>query len=374
MFYKEIASKILKRQFYPLNEIHISKSSLLSNYHFLSQRSGLKIAPVLKSNAYGHGIKETALILDELNCPFFCVDSLYEAYELKRAKISTPILIMGYVDPHNLKFKKLPFSYAVYDFLTLERIFAFQPQAGIHLFIDTGMHREGISYDDLEGLVRKIPRGAKIEGIMSHLAMGGNPGNYFTQKQIYLFNKAVGILKSKGIDPPFKHIAASYAILKYSQYPSGSLGNVGRAGIALYGCVTKKFLKPVLSFLATVVQIKTVKKGEKIGYDFTYTAKKDMKVGILSVGYNDGVDVRLSSLGFVLVKGVFCKIVGRVSMNITTIDVSAVSDIKVGEKAVVYSSRRKDKNSIVATAKICKTIPYEVLVHLHPSTKRVVVE
>src|SRR5882672_7179144 len=104
-----------RKKYSPSNKIEISESALLSNYKYLSDLSALKIAPVLKSNAYGHGLPLVAKILDNVGAPFFCVDSLYEAYELLKISIKTPILIMGYTHPDNLKVKKLPFSFAVYD-------------------------------------------------------------------------------------------------------------------------------------------------------------------------------------------------------------------------------------------------------------------
>src|SRR3989344_6772460 len=108
--------KIFKKMYKTLNRIEISRKNLLENYRFLSAiNRKIKIAPVLKSNGYGHGIIEVAQILDKVGAPFFCVDSLYEAYELYKAKIKTPVLIMGYTNPENLKVKKLPFQYAVYD-------------------------------------------------------------------------------------------------------------------------------------------------------------------------------------------------------------------------------------------------------------------
>src|SRR5579863_9685663 len=123
-----------KKTYFPLNKIEISRTALLQNYQYLSDLSNLKIAPCLKSNAYGHGLPLVAKILDNVGAPFLCVDSLYEAYELFNLKVKTPILIMGYTFLNNLKVKKLPFSFAVYDRETLEILSKYQPHIGIHLF------------------------------------------------------------------------------------------------------------------------------------------------------------------------------------------------------------------------------------------------
>ena len=128
---------LFKRNYYPLNIIEISRKKLINNYHKLaSMYRYIEVVPVLKSNAYGHGIIEVASILDQLNPIFCCVDSLFEAYQLLKARIKMPILIMGYVNPENLSVKKLPFSYAVFDLQQFRKIFKYQPQAKFHLFVD----------------------------------------------------------------------------------------------------------------------------------------------------------------------------------------------------------------------------------------------
>src|SRR3990167_2816873 len=129
--------KLLGRRYEALNRLEISRANLTKNYRYLSSLSRkIKVAPVLKSNGYGHGIINVAKILDPLNPPFFCVDSMHEAYQLTKAGINTPVLITGYTNPENLKIKKLPFSYAVYTLDLAEVINNYQPQTGVHLFLD----------------------------------------------------------------------------------------------------------------------------------------------------------------------------------------------------------------------------------------------
>src|SRR5579859_6103710 len=179
-------SSLFKSNYYPLNKLEISADRLLSNYQFLSNLSDQKIAPVLKSNAYGHGLITVAKILDNKGAPFFCVDSLYEAYELLKAKITTPILIMGYVNPYNLRVKSLPFSYVAYDIELVETLNKYQPGANIHIFVDTGMHREGILLDELSEFLRYAQKFSRvnIEGLISHFGMADNPENVLTKMQI----------------------------------------------------------------------------------------------------------------------------------------------------------------------------------------------
>lgn len=365
--------KMLGRTYTPLNRITISRQAILQNYNYLSSiNKKIKIAPVLKSNAYGHGISQIAKILDSLHPPFFCVDSLHEGYQLSTLQVQTPVLIMGYINPRNLKIKKLPFSYAVYDINLIEVINRYQPHSGIHLFVDTGMHREGIRIEDLISFINQIKNfpNIKIEGLMSHFAAPDDIGNKLTQKQMQNFESAQKILKKLGINLKWIHVAASGGLLNFNN--NKFIGNMARGGKSFYGISTdiKTNLQPALQLTTTLAQIKKLKKGESVGYDFTFTAKKDTTIGILPIGYNDGVDRRLSNKGVVLIDNTYCRIIGRISMNITTIDLSKVKNPYLNQEVMVFSSNPLNKNSIVNAAKTCSTLPHDLLVHLSESIRR----
>lgn len=366
--------EILGRKYYPLNRIEIIRENIIGNYQYLSSLDrDIKIAPVLKSNAYGHGIELVAKILDDYNPPFFCVDSLFEAYEILKIEVKTKILVMGFCDPRNLMVKKLPFSFAVYDFKHMEEILKYQPQAGIHVFVDTGMHREGVRIEALVGFIKKMGK-VNIEGLMSHFAMSEKHDSPLTLMQVKNFKRARGVLEKFGINPKWVHLGASGGFLNAKRF--GDIGNMARCGKAIYGIdLSGKYakLKLALRLKSKIVQIKELNKGERVGYDFTYKAKKKMKIGILPIGYNDGVDRRLSNLGFVKIDGVFCPINGRVSMNITTVDLSKVKGAFVGQEVVVISEVRGDLNSAENIAKTIGTIPHDVLVGLSGEIKREVV-
>lgn len=360
------------RPYRPLNLIELSSGHLKQNYKFLTKlRRNTSIAPVLKSNAYGHGLTAIATVLDKLKPPFFCVDSIFEAYQLLKLKLKTPILIMGYVDPVNLQGKKLPFSYAVWNLGQVEAINKHQKGVGIHIFVDTGMNREGVALEDLEeflGKIREI-RGIRVEGLMSHFASSGK-NDPKPKEQLKNFQKALKICLKMGIKPKWRHIAASGGFL--NGFIKGT--NMARVGRAVYGIEpndTKNF-KGVLSLKTQVIQIKHIKKGSKIGYDGTFKAPKDITIAVLPIGYNDGVDRRLSNKGIVLIDGIKCPILGRISMNITTIDITRVPDPFLGQQAIIYSDDRTSPNSIEASAKICATLPHDILVHLTPSIRRLI--
>lgn len=361
------------RDYQTLNRIEISKVNLLHNYKYLSSLNRkIKIAPVVKSNGYGHGIVEIVKILDSLYTfhvstrpPFFCVDSLYEAYKLLKAKIKTPILIMGYTDPQNFKVKKLPFSYTVFDIEMLRILNRYQPGCNIHIFVDTGMHREGISLNKLQSFLNHLKQftNLKIEGLMSHLASADIRNDPLNKVQIKNFKKALEICKRHGIKPKWIHLQNSDALA--FNLPGCKL-NMARVGLGLYGISPDPKLKPVLILKSKIIQIKKLEKGDRIGYGGIFTAKRPMLLGVLPLGYYDGMDRRLSNKGWVTVDGQPCKIVGRVSMNITTIDISKVPNPYIGQEVIIYGS-------IQNAAKICKTIPYDILIGLAASIKRVII-
>lgn len=360
---------VFGRKYWPLNRIEVVRENLVSNYNYLaSQDQSIKIAPVLKSNAYGHGIELVAKVLEEYNPPFYCVDSLFEAYEILKTGVKTKILVMGFCDPRNLSIKRLPFSFAIYSLEHLKEIVKYQPNAGIHIFVDTGMHREGVKIDELNKFLKEALN-INIEGLMSHFAMSEGYTDKRTLRQVKNFNKAREILKTKWV-----HLGASGGFLNRKYL--GGVGNMVRCGKALYGIDISgknKSLKLALRLKSTLVQIKELNAGEFVGYDFTYKVKRKMKVGILPIGYNDGVDRRLSNLGFVKIGKVFCPIIGRVSMNVTTIDISRVKNPFIGQEVIVISEDRNDLNSVEKIAKTIGTIPHDVLVGLGGDIRREVV-
>ncbi len=370
--------KVFKREYQTLNVIEISKNNLLYNFKYLSSLNRkVRITPVVKSNGYGHGTKNVAKVLDELNFPFFCVDSLYEAYQLQDTFVVNKILVMGYTNPENLKIKRLPFSFAVFDLDSAKVLNEFQPGCKIHIFVDTGMHREGVPVKDLPHFLeelKKLPN-IKMEGLMSHLASSESKTDPIFVSQIKQFKKAKEICKKLKVNPKWFHISATGAIINPATRPViASVSNLARAGLALYGFSSSTFdpkLKPALTLKTKIAQIKEVKKGDRVGYDGTYIAKKDLTVGVLPIGYYDGIDRRLSNKGWVTINNISCKILGRVSMNINSIDLSKVPNPQIGQEVIVFSNSPSDPNSIQNVAKTCKTIPYDILISLAASTKRI---
>ncbi len=370
----QIINRLLHRHTYqPLNRIIISKNRLNQNLAYLrSLQPNVHIAPVLKSNAYGHGLIQMAKILDDKDCPFLCVDNLYEAYELYKNHIKTPILVMGYVDPENLKVKRLPFSYAAYDEQLLQVLNQYQPAARIHIKVDTGMHRLGVPIDELSTFLDNLQHypNLHIEGLMSHFADADNPGSNFNQRQIDNFKKVLQIAHDHNLHPQWIHMQNSAGLMNLD-VPEV---NMARTGLAFYGINPngdlEGQLQPIAKVTTKIVQIKKLQKGDFIGYGGTFVAKDALTIGVIPMGYYEGLDRRLSNSGIVKVSSTDCPIIGNVSMNMTTIDISKVQDPQIGQEVVVFSDNPMDLNSFADAAKTCNTIPYDLLVHLASSIKR----
>ncbi len=363
---------LVNRHYSPLNRVYISKQKLYDNYDYLSSLHPLlQIAPVLKSNAYGHGIAEIGSLLQAKQPPLVCVDSLLEANQLKTAGVKIPTLIMGFIDPDSLQTSHLPFSFTVFNLEFAEALSQYQPGAKIHIFVDTGMHREGVLVSQLPQFLEKIKKlHLEVEGLMSHFASADDLKGEQTREQEAVFQQAIKILQATGLNPKWIHLSASNGL--FTAKNTGC--NLARIGKALYGIdplgKTDSKLQPILKLTSKIAQIKHIQKGDPVGYGATFTAKKDMIIGILPIGYNDGVERRLSNKGITQIDGKKAAIIGRISMNITTIDLTDIPDPYITQEVVIFSDNPTDPNSIQNSAKLADTIPHDLLIHINPSTLR----
>ena len=339
------------------------------------------IAPVLKSNAYGHGLIEVAQILENYRSkhpnlteeiPFFCIDSYFEAISLKSKGIETPLLIIGFTRPEDIISSKLKnISFVITSLEQLQSISSCHHPINIHLKIDTGMNRQGLKQDQINQAIKIIKenRNLKLEGLISHFADADNTDQNFTDRQISIWNKVVENLQ-KYFSIKYIHISNTSGH-KYSQTINA---NLSRLGIGLYGFdKNMESVKPVLSMKTIITSVKNIDKGESVGYNGTFTASRDMKIATIPVGYYEALDRSLSNKGFVKIGDHFCPIIGRISMNISTIDVSEIMDVKIGDDVIVISNNLADKNSITNISKLTQTIEYENLVHIPQHLKRVIV-
>jgi alanine racemase len=388
--FNKIASP--KIDYKPLIEVRVFRDNLLHNLRQYQQKyPSLRFAPVIKSNAYGHGMVEVAKILEGATLspalpqrgrgadvvPFFMVDSFYEALVLRRAGIKTKILVLGYCREEQLLSARLKgVSFGIIDLQILKNLAAkLKTPLSIHLKIDTGMHRQGILVSEADEAIATIKKNKNIilEGICSHFADADGADSSFTDKQIETWNRIAGIFKTAIPSIKYFHTSATAG----THYADKISANISRLGIGLYGINPSLLdnidLRPALEVVSLISSIKHIPAGEKVGYGLAFESSRPTIVATVPVGYNEGVDRRLSNRGFFKVRDAFCPIAGRVSMNISSMDVSEVTDIKIGEPVVVISSRRSDKNSVENLAKLCGCIPYEILVHIPQNLRRVII-
>lgn len=370
----------------PLITIYISRSRILGNLReFRKLAPGGEIAPVLKSNAYGHGLLEVARTLaHEPHIPFFVVDSYFEAVALRARGITKPLLIIGYTRPRTIvesNLKNVAFTITCLE--TLKSISEVRSRVCIHLKLDTGMRRQGIVADEhvqAIGFLEQNPH-IKLEGLCTHLGDADNDDESFTDGQIVQWNAAVKQFKASF--PGIRYIHASNT--DGSRFHEDIHANVMRLGIGLYGLsqneklLQELNLEPALEMKTVITGLKMLLKGQSIGYNNTFVAKKDLCVATIPVGYYEALDRRLSNRGFVQIGDarVACPIIGRVSMNIASVDVSAVPgkcDLKMNLPVTVVSMDRKDPNSLHSMATACDTITYELAVKIPAHLKRVVID
>ncbi|MDB5239278.1 MAG: Alanine racemase [Candidatus Parcubacteria bacterium] len=380
----------------PLISVSISKGRLLSNLNEFRQfAKGCRIAPVLKSNAYGHGLFEVADILEQADrkskqgegIPFFVVDSYFEAVALRAHHVRTPLLVIGYTRPETITKSHLKAtSYMITSLDTLQELKSVGHPLSIQLKFDTGMHRQGLLPEEIDAAIEIIQKNPYLylEGICTHFADADNTDSTFTRGQISVWDDIVKRFKMDFTEIKYIHAANTDG----SRFSDQLKNNVMRLGIGLYGLSENARLnetlklQPVLEMKTIITGIKKLAAGQSAGYGATFTAMYDMTIATVPVGYFEGVDRRLSSdpdgsvRGFIQVgpNRIACPIIGRVSMNITILDVSAVPDAKIGTEAVVMSSETKDPNSLASMAKACGMIDYELAVHIPEHLKRVVTE
>lgn len=312
---------------------------------------GTKMLGVIKTNGYGHGANNIARVLEGLDYVFgYAVAAVEEAYKLRAAGIRKPILVLGYTFPYCYEeLVKQEIRPAVFRYDTIPELCEAAKSAGgklkVHVKVDTGMGRIGITPDD-EGVsfVKELisHNELELEGMFTHFAKADEYDKTNVNGQIRLFKEFTDrIEKELGIKIPIKHCSNSAGIL---ELPSANMDMV-RAGITLYGLMPSNEveagnvkLKPVMSLYSHISFVKTIHAGQSISYGGVFTADKDTRVATVPLGYGDGYPRMLTGKGSVLVRGKRCRILGRICMDQFMIDVSEFDDIKAGEEVVLMGA------------------------------------
>ncbi len=337
---------------------------------------------VVKSNAYGHGMIASAKAAIKGGATWLAVDEITEALEIRKNKIKVPILVLGYTLPEFYKVaseKKISLTISSLDSLQTLSKTKLKKRLPIHLKFDTGLHRQGIPDSQIQQMIRILTAKnfpAVVEGAYTHFAVMEDPlREDYSKMQAEMFRSVVEKLKAKGFTP-ITHASASSGILFSKKFHF----DMSRTGISLYGIwpspEIKKWAKettliPALTWKTIVSEVKLVSKGSKIGYDLTHEVSKDSRIAIIPVGYWHGLPRSLSNVGAVLVKGKKVPIIGRVSMDMTIIDVTGVPSVEQGDEVVLIGVQDKETLSAEEVAQAGGTINYEVLTRINPLIPRI---
>lgn len=370
------------RRYKTLNWIELSKDAALHNVRLIQeQHPGFGIIPVLKANAYGHGIREMAQILNKAGVPLLAVDGYFEAGKIRRITRHR-ILVLGYIRPENVRLLDTRrCSFVVQDVAGLEAFARLHRRVRIHVELNTGMNRLGLQPHELQpylDVLKLFPK-LQLEGVMTHLADADNDvDESFTTKQVEQFDSLVERIVSQGFRPRFIHIAQTAGSVKaQSKY-----ANAIRLGIGLYGINPLApndahfhdfaGLRPVLSLKSTVIKAINLDAGDRVSYNGTFTAKKATRAGVLPLGYYEGVPRELSNTGVVTHGDAALPVAGRVCMNHTMVDLQG-SKVLVGDEVVVISADPAQPNSAARLRTDRGIFPYMLVTGLSSSVRRVIV-
>jgi len=339
------------------------------------------IMAVVKANAYGHGLFEVVQCLRD-KVSYFGVASIEEALTLRRFEIDTPILLLGVHFGNTIED-------AIQSDVTLavssveqareisERAQKLRKPATIHIKIDTGMGRLGIPKSRALQAINEIAsfEMLELEGIFTHFPQGEDEKDPFTQEQIRSFHKLIEKAGEKGVHFAYRHAANSIGI---AHHKDGHF-NLVRPGLTLYGLhphpslKRKLNLKPVLSWKARIILMKTLGPGESAGYNRTFVADEETTIGVIPVGYSHGYPFALSNRGTILFRGKHYPIVGRISMDYLTVDFgSNFTDAKVGDVVTLLGREADAEISVETLAEKAATISYEIVTQLNPAIPRIV--
>ncbi|ALA58174.1 alanine racemase [Nitrospira moscoviensis] len=340
---------------------------------------GCGVLAVVKANAYGHGAVEIASALIRQGVARLAVVSLEEGLALRHAGIDVPIVVLGPLFREQvddvLAHRLTP---VVSDPALLTDVArAAASLSGpypIHIKVDTGMGRLGLTLKDLTALMTsgRFPASVHFEGLMTHLADTDGESADATERQLAQFDQAIRAVAAAGFTVPLIHAANSGGAVRF---PHARFSLV-RPGIMLYGyhtlpkSVPVPDLKPVLTLRSTVAQLRTLQPGQTVSYNGTFTARRPTRVAVLPIGYADGVSRRLSNCGQVLLRGRRAPIIGLVCMDMMMVDATHIADAAVGDDVVLIGRQGHERITADEVAAWLGTIPYEVLCAIGPRVPR----
>ena len=356
--------------------LEIDLEQIRRNLRLFDENTGESaLMAVVKADCYGHGAIPCAKASVEAGAKVLCVAMAEEGMELREAGMTAPILLLGYADEialeYAVKYDLMPMIFTPENLLDCENAAKkVGKKAEIHVKIDTGMNRIGLKTEEE---LRKLLDTAKtcphveIKGVMTHFCTADVPESDFGEEQMETFRGLLPIFAEYGISP-FVHAAASAAALRYEDARFDGV----RAGIVMYGVDYLGTLpvRPAMTWKTKIIHLKTIHKGETVGYGRHFTAEKDTVIATLPVGYADGYRRSFSNRAEVLIGGRRAKVRGNVCMDQIMVDVTGIP-CAVGDEVVLMGRQGGETVSPVELADLAETIPYEIMTGISKRVPRV---
>jgi alanine racemase len=370
--------------------VEIDTKALIHNTAVFRKSVGpnRKLAAVVKSDAYGHGLIEVSKTVLKAGVDWLAVFSVEEGFLLRNANIDAPILVLGPPSPGKIAHAAKAGLRLTAASLDIARLVAMEGgglNTKVHLKIETGTNRQGLRPQDLPKAVSLLKDGgAEIEGAYTHFAdIEDTTDHSFAESQLNTFTNRIEALKAEGHSPPILHTACSAATILFPD----TYFEMVRVGIALYGLwpssetkVSAKMLgrndmdlRPVMSVKTRLAQINEVEAGQYIGYGRSFRTTRPSRLAVVPVGYADGYDRALSNQSHVLVRGVRAPVRGRICMNLMMVDVTDIPDAARNDEVVLLGRQEKEEITAEWLAKLAGTINYEIVTRFAPSAKRVMI-
>ena len=351
----------------------VNLSALNKNVRKLKKLTNSKIYPVVKADAYGHGLKMIAKSIDRI-ISGYCVATFEESLELRKITKKNIVCMEGPYDSSELKsFEKLNIDYVIHSFRQISFIENlgnqnFVGKNKVWLKIDTGMNRLGFKENEVLDAFSRINSIKKNMVLMSHLSSSSSnkSSRLITNSQIEIFRKFESKLKK--IKPNLiLSLCNSGGLINFKR----SHNDISRPGISIFGSkadgeISKIDLEQVMTLKSKFISIKKVYKGDRVGYGGTWMAKKETLVGILPIGYADGYLTGMGNSAYVLVEGIKAKVIGRVSMDLTAVDLSKCKNADYNSEVILWGNNLK----IDKVSKFANSIPYELITSVSGRVKR----